>query len=149
MAWSYSGDPSVSTLDWVRYKIGDTDSNDQLLTDGEVAFQITECGRFEAAARCCEAIAGKYARDADFGNMSLNVSRSQRVEQYERLATTLRKQGIGRLTPSNPSASIDWKRDRDSESDNVVQPMFRRGQDDNPQSVGNLSGTSGIDPEDV
>jgi hypothetical protein len=33
MTWSYSGDPSSSSTDAVRFLVGDTDTNDQLISN--------------------------------------------------------------------------------------------------------------------
>ena len=36
--WTYSGDPTDSDRDAVRFEVGDTDENDRLLSDGEVTY---------------------------------------------------------------------------------------------------------------
>ncbi len=38
MAWTYGGDPSANARDAIRFLIGDTDTNDQLLNDAEIAW---------------------------------------------------------------------------------------------------------------
>ena len=38
MAWTYSGDPSSSARDAIRFLVGDTDTNDQLVTNEEIAW---------------------------------------------------------------------------------------------------------------
>jgi hypothetical protein len=143
-AWSYSGDPRSTDRDWVRFKIGDTDAADQLLFDGEIEALIADAGSKQlAAVLACDAIVAKFARDADFTNMHLQVARSQRVDQYRQLGTTLRLQLNGSLLPSNPSEDVAWKEARNNEQGTYVQPMFKRGQDDNPRGVGNNSQDSG------
>jgi hypothetical protein len=143
VGWTYSADPSKSDKDWVRFKIGDTDEGDQLLQDGEINALISDAGSKQlAAVLACDAIVAKFARDADFSNMHLDVSRSQRVEQYRTLGTTLRLQFNSGLLPSNPSESVAWKDDRDSDTA-YVQPMFKRGQDDNPRAPYNATNDSG------
>ena len=59
MAWTYDGDPSANARDAIRFLIGDTDTNDQLLADAEVAWvnsQVTgsdtaTTGLYDAAYR--------------------------------------------------------------------------------------------------
>lgn len=40
MAWSYSGDPSTSKKDEVRFLIGDTNINQQILSDEEIEYML-------------------------------------------------------------------------------------------------------------
>ena len=42
MTWSYSGDPANSTNDSIRFLIGDTDTNDRLITNEEIAYIVTQ-----------------------------------------------------------------------------------------------------------
>lgn len=44
MSWSYGGDPANSPIDAVRFMIGDTDENEQILTDEEIQFLIDTYG---------------------------------------------------------------------------------------------------------
>ena len=50
MAWTYGGDPAANARDAIRFLCGDTDTNDQLLNDAEVALHWTDC----AIAECPE-----------------------------------------------------------------------------------------------
>lgn len=100
MTWSYSGDPSSSTRDAVRFEIGDTDQNDQLLQDGEIDYAIQqESNLFGAAARCCEAIARKFAREADRAIGKTRVAASQKSQAYTKMALQLRKKASGYHLP--------------------------------------------------
>ena len=40
MSWNYSGNPADSPLDYYRFKIGDTDQYEQLMTDEEINYCI-------------------------------------------------------------------------------------------------------------
>ena len=68
MTWSYSGDPSASSLDEVRFLVGDTDSTEQLVQNEEIAYAINaEITIGLAAVRVLRALAasgsfGKRAR---------------------------------------------------------------------------------------
>lgn len=90
MAWTYSGDPSASTLDAVRFVIGDTDTTDQLLQNAEIDYLITKHGTVRvAAAESCRAIAAKYARlmSRSIGGLSADFSAKHR--QYLEMAQSI------------------------------------------------------------
>ena len=67
MGWTYGGDPSASAKDAVRFLVGDTDSTDQLLQDGEITYLLSQYNNapLNAAIRACETIMAKFARMAD------------------------------------------------------------------------------------
>mgnify|MGYP003118570883 CR=1 FL=1 len=73
MTWTYSGDPDSTALDAIRFLIGDTDTNDQLLSNEEISWVNSEASGsstattalYDAAMRCCLTIASKLAREAD------------------------------------------------------------------------------------
>lgn len=90
MAWTYSGNPSASTRDAVRFVIGDTDTTDQLLQDAEIDYMITEHGTIRmAASESCRAIAAKFARlmSRSIGGLSADFSAKHR--QYLAMAESL------------------------------------------------------------
>lgn len=89
MAWTY--DSSLATnKDRVRFLIGDTDTTDQQLQDGEITWVLTRVGCIEkAAAKCCRALAAKYSRQADSTVGDLAVKKSQRAAAYLELAIQL------------------------------------------------------------
>jgi hypothetical protein len=66
MAWNYSGNPSSSPKDATRFLIGDTDSCDQLLQDGEIEYFLGMYNNapINAAIRCVETIMSKFSRKA-------------------------------------------------------------------------------------
>lgn len=131
MAWTYSGDPSASDRDHVRFLIGDVDSSEQLLTDEEIAFALTEepAPRL-AAASCCDAIVAKWSRQVDTGMLSLNVNASQRIQNYRTLAAKLRADHYKRITPRFLGQSIGTKDTLAGDTD-VPQPAFATGMHDN------------------
>lgn len=132
MTVSYSEDPSDSEKDEIRYKIGDTDTDNALLTDEEINFVL---GRnsdiYSAAADCCDAIVAKYSRRADssvFGD--LDVDLSQVVEQYRELAGDFRKKSLASQIPYAGGISESDKSSKESDTDRVT-PRFERGLHDN------------------
>lgn len=130
MSWSYSGDPSTSDLDAVRFWIGDTDQADQLVQDEEIDFLL---GRYSdplaAAAHAAEALAAKFARLVDKTLGDYSVKLSQKVEHYRQLAKSLDDMAKGKLKLVSPYAggiSISDKMAQERDRDRV-KPRFRRG----------------------
>lgn len=103
--WTYSGDPTSSLLDAVRYTIGDTIETDPLLQDEEVQYELTQAGSnvLQAAVRCCEAIAAKFARLADSTMGQTSINASQKYAQYTALASHLRRKAAIKATPYSGS----------------------------------------------
>lgn len=63
MAWTYDGDNLEKHLNWIRLRIGDTDTNDQQLTDGEIESLLSlHDSRVLAAAAAADMLAAKYSR---------------------------------------------------------------------------------------
>lgn len=73
MTWSYN--PALSTnLDRVRFLIGDTNTNDQLLANEEITWILTQQSDvYSAAAFACRGLQAKYARKAtkSVGDLSI------------------------------------------------------------------------------
>lgn len=94
MAWSYSGDPTSSPKDEIRFLIGDTDEADPVLQDGEILYVLDEHGGSvpRAAIAACEAAIAKLARSADMSSGVTSVSLSQRRQGMEALLSQLKRQ---------------------------------------------------------
>lgn len=93
MSWSYSGDPSTSDRDKVRYLIGDTDATDQQESNEEIAWLLTiQSDPFLAAALACEMLVSRYARLVDKTVGDLSISYSQRQDAYRKQADKLRQE---------------------------------------------------------
>ncbi len=88
MTWTYTGDPNVSDRDRIRFLIQDTDTTDQLVSDEEIAWALTEAGSiYQTAHDLCTIIAAKFARMATSKSVGdLSLSYSDRAETYHRLA---------------------------------------------------------------
>ena len=96
-----------SNLDKVRLAIGDTDTDDAILSDEEINGLIEDRSVLDtsggtafvnvpaAAADAAEAIAAKYARNFDFAEDGQRFSVSQRVGHYQALARELRNRSGG------------------------------------------------------
>ena len=132
MTWSYSGDPSASDLDEVRFLCGDTDTTDQLVTDEEVLYGLTKAPTADlAAAMMCDAISAKLTREADRSVGDVSIQLSQRAEAYAKLADRLRSSGAAYALPVFGGITIAGNKAIDDDA-GAMQPSFRIGQDDNP-----------------
>lgn len=125
MTWTYSGNPAHSDKDAVRFEIGDTNKDDQLLSDEEIEFALSaETDTYRAAARCCEFLARKFAREADYRLGPMSVSASQRSEAFRKLSILLRQKAGGGV----PYAGGLSKQERitDANSPDLIQGVFKR-----------------------
>ena len=87
MTWTYSGDPATNNRDAIRFMIGDTDTNDQLLNDAEIAYELAQnsSGLYRTAASALRGIIAR-GRFVDKSVDGLSVSASQRASQADSLA---------------------------------------------------------------
>ena len=95
MGWSYSGNPADSAKDEVRFLIGDTDREDQLLSDEEITFLVVlnpkQAGyaNWVCAAEAARAIAARLTKLISKKVGSLSLSYSDKARQYTDLANAL------------------------------------------------------------
>ena len=119
MSWDYDPTHKVAR-DWVRWRIGDTDRTDQLLTNEEIDAAIaTEGNRYLAAALSADSIAAKFARKVDQRVGPLAISASQKAEAYRKLAKRLRTEIATRVAPYASGISQDDIRTVESDTDRV------------------------------
>lgn len=135
MTWTYSGNPASSTLDAVRFTVGDTDTTDQLVSDEEILYMINTYGTiFRISSEVCRAIAAKYAKliDRTIGGLSANFA--DKYHHYLELADSLVEKD--ELLPVSPFISgFSRSRKESVELDNDRESTFgRKGQHDNPRS---------------
>lgn len=116
MSWSYSGDPSTSPKDEVRFLLGDTSEDDPLLQDAEIAYLLDEHGGSPLAAAIagCEGVVAKLSREADMSSGATSISASQRRAHYASLLTQLRRRASRR-----PNIKMSQ----------TIPPRFQRGDD--------------------
>jgi hypothetical protein len=157
MTWTYGGDPSVNARDAIRFLTGDTDTNDQLVNDEEIAWmnnQVTgsdtaTTSLYEAAARVLLAMASKFTREADKQVGDLRISFSQKAASAREQASELRMLAAREGSVPTPYAggiSISDK-DIDRGDSDIVEPYFQTGQFGNNRGGGTeiLSANSGAD----
>lgn len=110
MTWSYSGNPSNSANDKVRFLCGDTDTNNQQISNEEIAFLLTEwnSNAYLAAAFACDAISSKLSAKSDLsrsvGDLSISTQYGAQAKTYMERAASLRTLAV-RATP--PSVNFD------------------------------------------
>ena len=144
MTWTYGNDPENSERDAVRLLVGDTNTNDQLVTDEEVQYALSQSRTVPgAAAFTCRAIAAIFARDVDLDMSGASYSESQRVEHYRDLADRLDRMAMtsplrsGAATPAPVATGLRRSDVRTARDDSDrVRPQFRQGMFDNPQDAG-------------
>lgn len=87
VGWSYSGDPSLRDLDWVRFNIGDTDPTQPILSDAEIESLLVEEGsKWWAAAVACEMGAATFTAKAvaskSVGDLSISYEYGARADSW-------------------------------------------------------------------
>lgn len=135
MTWTYSGNPSNSQLDAIRFIIGDTDTTDQLLSNEEINYMITEYGDSRhAASESCRAIAAKFARLMSRSIGGLSADFSAKYRQYLELAESIEtNEELRPVAPyiSGYSRSAKEAVDSDTDRENI---FGRKGGMDNPRA---------------
>jgi hypothetical protein len=131
MTWTYSGNPSSSDKDAIRYLIGDTDTNNQLLSDEEIAYELTRSNVYGAAALSCNAIVAKLSRLVDtYLDRDIRANMSQAVKNYQALARNLEfKARLSIAAPFCGGVSVSDKESREQDTDRV-SPYFKVTMDD-------------------
>ena len=91
--FSYSGDPSSSALDAVRFLVGDTNEDEAFLSDEEIEFlDLTWTNKnsvYYTASMAAEAIAARFAREITVSSDSQTLSASELQQKYIELARRL------------------------------------------------------------
>ena len=129
MSWSYSGDPTSSSKDTVRFLVGDTVSTAPRISDEEIAFNISMAPSsiFLAAAYSADGIAARSASSVDKSVGDLSLSYSQQASAFRDLATALRRRATLSIVPiyvGGISASDKALNDGDGDT---VQPGIKIG----------------------
>lgn len=133
MSFSYSGDPSTSDKDNVRFILQDTDATHPLLQDEEINFLLIQEGDvYQAAAIGAERIAANFARFTDIKIGDYSESASKYFDHYTKLAKKLKQDAMRRLVvPYAGGLSISEK-ETDAQDQDLVQPIFKKDFMNNP-----------------
>lgn len=135
MTWTYTGIPSSSEKDKVRFLCGDVDVTAQLVQDEEIEWvnSVYPSCRL-AAAVVCEAIAARFSCAVDCTVGDISKKNSQKAEAFRKRAEELRNLEGNDALPFFGGLSKSGKRALDQNPD-AVQPNFRIGLDDNPKAA--------------
>jgi len=141
MTFTYSGDPSTSTRNYVRFLINDTDSTDALFSDEELNYVISEWSgdAYNAARECAEILIARFSRLADsssksVGDISVSESYSSKITHYKELAESLIRRQM-RKSPPRPFVNAQALK---STNDRIVDDFntdFYSGIHDNPNNI--------------
>jgi len=141
MTFTYSGDPSTSTRNYVRFLLNDTDSTDALFSDEELNYVISEWSgdAYDAARECAEILIARFARLADstsksVGDISVSESYTAKAKQYQDLANSFLMRRM-RKTPPKPWANTQALKSTDDRIVDDYNTDFYTGIHDNPNNV--------------
>lgn len=130
---SYSGDPTSSLRDAVRFWAQDTDSDFWLLTDDELDYLIEQTTQTTndhpvwIASRVCLAIAAKFTREVNVSADAVSVSVGELQRKYLTLAQMLRESWDEEHGDMTVPAPLAWP-----EEDPALPPtLFGIGMNDN------------------
>jgi hypothetical protein len=95
VTFSYTGNPSDSNIDAVRFYCQDTNEDEQLLSDEEITFLLDTwydytMSTIYVASVAAETIAGRFAREVSYSADGVSVSGEQLQQKYNDLAQSLR-----------------------------------------------------------
>lgn len=124
MSFSYSGDPTTSDLDAVRFLLQDTTTPNEFLQNEEIAFLLEqEVNFYTAAAAGAMTISGRThnTKSKKVGDLTLTFG----AEQWATLAEWLRGRGSGYRVLTAGGLSKDEKIAFD-EDDDAIEPDFFR-----------------------
>lgn len=140
MTFTYSGDPSTSARNYVRFLLNDTNSTDVLFSDEEIAYVLSEWSNdaYDTARELAEIAIARFARLADstsksVGDISVSESYSSKVTHYKELANSLYQRKM-RKSPPSPWAKADAIKSTDDKTTTNFNTDFVVGQMDNPNS---------------
>lgn len=137
MAFTYD---ISTTRGKVRFRVGDTDSNDPLLTDAEVDFVLDDSNDdfLVASVKACRAIVAKLAREVNASAAGINSSRQSKFEQYRKLLEDLEADVVSSGAASTYVGGISKDREQTADEDTDLRP--------NAFSVGMHDTTTDDDP---
>lgn len=135
MSWTYTGDPTSSAKDSVRFLIGDTDQHDPLLDDQEILYMLGQYNNapLNAAIRCCEQIAAKFSRRVNESVGQVRMDFAQASKAYRDMAMDLRRRmAIEGVKPFAGGISKSQKVSENQDKDRV-KPNFSEHMQENEQ----------------
>lgn len=133
--FTYSGDPSSSPKDEVRFLTGDTVKSRPLFDDREIVWQISQTPNTKmAGAELLLAKSSEFATQADVRVGDVSKAFSKVSEALAKRSKGLRDQALKRALPFFGGLTKSGKRDLALRTDDV-QPAFSIGQTDDASAV--------------
>lgn len=136
MSWTYSGNPADSDLDAVRFCIGDTIEDDQLLQDEEINYLLSIYVSVNQS--CIQGIISIMATYARFVNEEVDEVRednSDRMAQLKILLDELKRSASAFSQIYAGGISVADKSAQEGDVDRV-EPFFTRNDFDNDRRGG-------------
>jgi DNA mismatch repair protein MutH len=144
VTWTYDNTSLASNLAQVRLALGATNTNDQLLTDEEIAaasgYTAAELAATSgvniplAAYRAVDAMLAAVTRKIDTSGPRFGATRSQIFQHFRDLKAELRARSKSSASP------VEWSEHSVSDAEAIesntdfAQPAFTRGRFDNPDA---------------
>lgn len=126
MSFSYTGDPSSSDKDAVRFLIRDTVAASKEFEDEEILYMLTTKGDVRSAAvLALKTLAAKYATAVDKAVGDLRLSLSQKYDHYLSLIKQFEGEAMLVAVPFAGGISVASKDTYEQDSDRV-KPRFTK-----------------------
>jgi hypothetical protein len=146
MSWSF--DDSLSTnRDKVRLRIGDTNTNDQILSNETIDALLTEHSSdvMLATISSVRAIIAKYSRNMSRSAVGMSADMAVFVAHYQDLLSDLIKQNRGNSGVRYTSAFSESRKETIESDSDYIRPFASVGMDDYPGSGQNNPGDDSDD----
>lgn len=128
--FTYSGDPSKSLKDEVRFLVGDTAKSRALFDDREIVYQTVKTPNPRlAAAELLEAKAAEFSSQADLRVGDVSKAFGKIAENMRMSAAVLRREALKRAVPFFGGLTKSGKVELESRTDDI-QPAFSIGMSD-------------------
>jgi len=126
MSCSYSGDPSTSDNDAVRFLLQDTDCTKNIFEDEEIAWVLTQEANIYMAAACLLDTAINSSSGTLSSKKVGDLALSFGLSETRQRIVDLRAKGRGRYElPSMPAQFRDRKRELREDPDRVQPQLFK------------------------
>lgn len=126
--WTYSGNPNYNAKDQTRFLVGDTMRSDQLLSDQEIEWLLSQYNNtpINAAIRATETIISRFSRLADETVGRVKIDYSQKAKAYQITLNMLRNRLA--MEDASPYCGGIYVSDKISEAMNTnrVRPDFTK-----------------------
>ena len=138
MTFSYSGDPSSSALDEIRFLVGDVDSTDALLQNEEIAYAIASWDPIHksnifTASVVASMIAAKFAREVTVSADGVSIQMSELQQKFQTLASDLREQ-YHLLSGAAGAPDVGGILYSDVPDTSILPLVWAKGMDDNARA---------------